>query len=385
MTALWLPASGGGVRYTMSGAPVPAPPAEPARERVLLAAAHVVADPLAAAPPGGPPAVDWDATLAYRRHLWRYGMGVAEAMDTAQRGMGLDWPCARELIIRSAAEAKAAGGRLACGAGTDQLPGTARGLDDVVAAYAEQCEVVEGAGAQIVLMASRALATLARGPEDYHAVYGRVLDQVSGPVILHWLGPMFDPALEGYWGHADLEAAAETLLRIIAEHPGTVDGVKVSLLDAGRERALRRRLPDGVRLYTGDDYHYPELILGDETGHSDALLGVLDAIAPPAAAAVHALDGGDAERYQAILAPTVPLARHIFSAPTQYYKTGLVFLAWLAGYQDHFRMVGGLDSARSVPHLAQLFMLADQAGVLPDPDLAASRMRHFLAVAGVGQ
>lgn len=385
MTDVWLPLPGGNVRYTMSGAPVPDPPAEPARSRVMLAAAHVVADPLADTSPAGPPVLDWGATLAYRRHLWRYGMGVAEAMDTAQRGMGLDWPCARELIIRSAAEAKAVGGRLVCGAGTDQLSGPARGLDEVVAAYAEQCEVVEGSGAQVVLMSSRALAALAGNAEDYHTVYGRVLDQVSSPVILHWLGPMFDPMLEGYWGHADLEAAAETLVRIIAEHRGAVDGVKVSLLDAGREIALRRRLPDGVRLYTGDDFHYPELILGDETGHSDALLGALDAIAPPAAAAVQALDGGDADRYRAILAPTVPLAQHIFSAPTRYYKTGLVFLAWLAGHQDHFRMAGGLESARSVPHLAQLFMLADQAGVLPDPDLAASRMRHFLAVAGVCQ
>ncbi len=382
MTSLWLPWPAAGTRYTMSGTPVPPPPAEPARGRVLLAAAHVVADPMAEPAPGGSPALDWDATLAYRRHLWRYGMGVAEAMDTAQRGMGLDWPAARKLIIASAAEARACGGRLACGAGTDQLPGPARSLAEVTAAYAEQCEVIEGAGAQVVLMASRALAALARGPEDYHEVYATVLGQVSAPVIVHWLGPMFDPALEGYWGSTDLDAAARTLTEIIAARRDAVEGVKVSLLDAGREIALRRALPEGVRLYTGDDFHYAELILGDESGHSDALLGVLDAIAPPAAAAVRALDDGDPGRYRAILAPTVPLARHIFAAPTQYYKTGLVFLAWLAGYQDHFRMAGGLESARSVPHLSRLFMLADQAGVLPDPDLAASRMRHFLAVAG---
>jgi len=385
VTALWLPSPEGRVRHTMAGTAVPAPPAQAPRSRVMLAAAHVVADPLATGSPGDPAALDWDATLAYRRHLWRYGMGVAEAMDTAQRGMGLDWPCARELIERSAAEAKAVGGRLACGAGTDQLAGPARTLDDVVAAYTAQCETVEGAGAQVVLMASRALAALGRGPDDYHEVYDRVLKQVSGPVIVHWLGPMFDPALDGYWGHTDLDAATDTLVRIVAEHPGAVDGVKVSLLDAGREVALRRRLPDGVRLYTGDDFHYAELILGDRSGHSDALLGVLDAIAPPAAAAIHALDHGDVDRYRALLAPTVPLARHIFGAPTQYYKTGLVFLAWLAGHQDHFRMAGGLESARPVPHLARLFRLADQAGLLPDPDVAADRMRQFLAVAGFSQ
>jgi Protein of unknown function (DUF993) len=385
VTALWLPSPEGRVRHTMAEPAVPPPPAAPPRSRVMLAAAHVVADPLAAGSPEGPPALDWDATLAYRRHLWRYGMGVADAMDTAQRGMGLDWPGARELIKRSAAEAAAAGGRLVCGAGTDQLTGPAGTLDDVVAAYAEQCETVEGAGAQIVLMASRALAALGRGPDDYHQVYDRVLGQVSRPVIVHWLGPMFDPALDGYWGHADLDAATDTLVRIVTEHSGAVDGVKVSLLDARREVALRRRLPDGVRLYTGDDFHYTELILGDDAGHSDALLGVLDAIAPLAAAAVHALDHGDVDRYRALLARTEPLARHIFGAPTRYYKTGVVFLAWLAGHQDHFRMAGGLESARSVPHLVRLFTLADQAGLLPDPDLAAGRMRHFLAVAGVSQ
>ncbi len=385
MTVLLLPSPDGPVRYTMGEPAAFAPPATPLRSRVMLAAAHVVADPLADNTPGSPAVLDWDATLACRRHLWRYGLGVAEAMDTAQRGMGLDWPAARELIKRSAAEAAATGGRLACGAGTDQLAGPARSLDEIVAAYEEQCEAVEGAGAQVVLMASRALAALARGPEDYHHVYDRVLRQVSRPVIVHWLGPMFDPALQGYWGHTDLDAAAVCLLRIVTEHAVRVDGVKVSLLDAGREVALRRRLPDGVRLFTGDDFHYADLILGDDHGHSDALLGVLGAIAPAASAAIQALDAGEAARYRAILAPTVPLARHMFGEPTQYYKTGVVFLAWLAGRQGHFRMAGGLESARSVPHLVRLFVLADRAGLLPDPELAATRMRHFLAVAGADQ
>jgi hypothetical protein len=385
VTVLLLPSPDGPVRYTMGEPAAFAPPATPLRSRVMLAAAHVVADPLADNTPGSPAALDWDATLACRRHLWRYGLGVAEAMDTAQRGMGLDWPAARELIKRSAAEAAATGGRLACGAGTDQLTGPARGLDEIVAAYEEQCEAVEGAGAQVVLMASRALAALARGPGDYHHVYDRVLRQASRPVIVHWLGPAFDPALQGYWGHTDLDAAAGCLLQIVTEHAGRVDGVKVSLLDAGREVALRRRLPDGVRLFTGDDFHYADLILGDDQGHSDALLGVLGAIAPAASGGRQARDAGETARYQAILAPTVPLARHMFGEPTRYYKTGVVFLAWLAGRQGHFRMAGGLESARSVPHLVRLFVLADRAGLLPDPELAATRMRHFLAVAGADQ
>jgi hypothetical protein len=359
------------------------PPAAPARSRVAFAAAHVVANPMAANPPGAPAILDWEATLAFRRHLWAHGLGVADAMDTAQRGMGLDWAATSELIRRSGAEAASVGGLLACGAGTDHLVGPARSLDQVAAAYAEQAEVVEAAGARVILMASRALTALAKGPEDYHAVYGRVLGQVSGPVILHWLGPMFDPALDGYWGSPDLDVAAESCLQLIKEHAHRIDGIKVSLLDADREVALRRALPEGVRLYTGDDFNYPELIRGDAHGHSDALLGIFDAIAPAAASALAALDAGDASAYDETLAPTVPLARHIFAAPTYYYKAGVVFLAWLTGHQSHFRMVGGLESTRSVLHLARLLVLADQAGLLPDPDLAASRMRHLLAVAGV--
>jgi hypothetical protein len=307
-------------------------------------------------------------------------------MDTAQRGMGLDWPATQELIRRAVAEARAVGGAIAAGAGTDHLtPTPATTLDDVRAAYDEQCAFVEATGAQVVLMASRALAAVATSPDEYADIYGHVLGQLQQPAILHWLGPMFDPALAGYWGDADLDAAGETMLAIIASNRDKVDGVKVSLLDHGREVALRRRLPDGVRLYTGDDFHYPELIRGDEHGHSDALLGVFDAIAPAAAAALAALDAGDSGRYDEILAPTVPLARHIFQAPTYSYKTGIVFLAYLNGHQRHFRMVGGKEGARSVTHLAELFVLADRAALLRDPDLAAARMRGVLELAGVDQ
>jgi hypothetical protein len=360
--------------------------ARPPASRTVFAAAHVVADRFRAdaEQTGGPsPALDWDATLAFRRHLWSHGLCVAEAMDTAQRGMGLGWRAAAELIERSAAEARAVGGRVACGVGTDQLPPGAHDLATVRGAYEEQAELVEKAGAQPVLMASRALAATARGPGDYLDVYGHLLRQTAEPVVLHWLGPMFDPALEGYWGSADLDAATETFLRIIEEHPGKVDGVKVSLLDAEREVALRRRLPEGVRCYTGDDFNYPELVAGDELGHSDALLGVFDPLAPLAAEAVRRLDAGGTEGFRAVLDPTVALSRHLFRAPTRFYKTGVVLLAWLAGHQDHFVMLGGMQSARSLPHLARAYELADALGLFPDPALAEARMRGLLRVQGV--
>jgi len=361
-----------------------APPRAPLRSRVFFAAAHVVADPLADTTPVSPPALDWDATLAYRRYLWSLGLGVAEAMDTAQRGMGLDWTTARELIERSVAEARAVGGMIACGAGTDHLPPRPDlSLDQVEAAYLEQIEAVEQCGGRVILMASRALAACARSPDDYARVYGRLLSQVREPVILHWLGDMFDPSLAGYWGRHDLDAAMETALAIIHEYAAKIDGIKISLLDAQREIQMRRRLPPGVRMYSGDDFNYPELILGDDQGYSDALLGIFDAIAPAASAALQALDADDPERFRAILEPTVPLSRHIFQAPTYCYKTGVVFLAYLNGHQRHFRMVGGQESARSVLHLARLFILADQAGVLCDPERAVARMRHVLALAGI--
>ncbi|WP_327702920.1 dihydrodipicolinate synthase family protein [Streptomyces decoyicus] len=363
-------------------APRPAPARPPLRSRTVLAAAHVVADPRADTTPDGPAAVDWDATLAFRHHLWSHGLGVAEAMDTAQRGAGLDWGAAAELIRRSAAEARAVGGLLACGAGTDQLPPHGASPADVRGAYEEQLGLVEDAGARPVLMASRQLAAAATGPEDYQELYGHLLRQAARPVILHWLGPMFDPALAGYWGSEDPDAATETFLAIIDRHPGKVDGVKVSLLDAGREVRLRRRLPATVRCYTGDDFHYPELIAGDDHGFSDALLGIFDPLAPSAAEAVRLLDAGDTAGFRAVLDPTVALSRHLFQAPTRYYKTGVVLLAWLAGHQSHFTMVGGLQSARSLPHLRRAHELADGLGLFPDPELAAHRMRTLLAVYG---
>ncbi|TDC62779.1 dihydrodipicolinate synthase family protein [Actinomadura sp. GC306] len=365
---------GSSVVHTM-GEPRTYPQPRPSTSRAAYAAAHVVAGPAG-------DGLDWDATLAFRRHLWSHGLGVAEAMDTAQRGMGLDWAATRELIARSGREALSAGARIVCGAGTDQLPPGPAAPKEIAAAYEEQLAVVEAAGAAPVLMASRHLAAAARGPDDYAFVYGRLLSQVSRPAVLHWLGPMFDPALHGYWGSPDLDAAADALLTLISDHAPRVDGVKISLLDADREIAFRRRLPPGVRLYTGDDFHYPELILGDAEGHSDALLGVFDPIAPAAAAALQALDAGDTASYREIFAPTVPLARHLFETPTFYYKTGVVFLAWLAGHQRHFRMVGGLESARPVPHMVRLFRLADAAGLFPDPALAAHRMRAWLTVQG---
>lgn len=354
--------------------------------RVAFAAAHVVPDPLADINPSLDVALDWDATMAYRRYLWSLGLRVAEAMDTAQRGMGLDWDTTKELIRRSVDEAEAAGGQLASGAGTDHLtPSPELTLDDVAVAYEEQCAYVEGVGGRIILMASRALAACAEGPDDYAAVYGRILSQVREPVIIHWLGDMFDPALAGYWGSDNLSEAMDSALAIISDHAAWIDGVKISLLDDQREIDMRRRLPDGVRMYTGDDFNYPDLIKGDDQGHSDALLGIFDAIAPVAGAAFAALDAGDIDRYDELFAPTVPLSRHIFKTPTRFYKTGVVFLAWLNGHQDHFHMVGAQESCRSVVHLAELFRLADDARLFPDPELATSRMRSFLEVAGVSQ
>ncbi|MGW2729267.1 dihydrodipicolinate synthase family protein [Streptomyces sp. NPDC001494] len=379
-----LPDAGGRLRtYEPRTEPLAVPPGTPLTSRIVFSAAHVVADPFADTSPDSPTAVDWDATLAFRRHLWSHGLGVAEAMDTAQRGMGLDWAGAAELIRRSAAEARAVGGRIACGVGTDQIAGGT--LAGIRAAYEEQLAVVEEAGAQAIVMASRALASAARGPEDYLETYGHLLRQAAEPVILHWLGPMFDPALEGYWGSSDLDAATETFLDVVAAHPDKVDGIKVSLLDARREVDLRRRLPRGVRCYTGDDFHYPELIAGDDQGFSHALLGVFDPLGPPAAEAVRVLDTGDTAGFRALLDPTVALSRHLFQAPTRFYKTGVVFLAWLAGHQSHFTMVGGLQSARSLPHLARAYELADGLGLFPDPKQAEERMRNLLSMYGVNQ
>ena len=370
--------------YALVREPLVAPRRGPFGSRIAFAAAHVVVDSLRTTEPHTCPVIDWEATVAYREYLWSLGFGVAEAMDTAQRGAGLDWPRALDLIRRSTAAAGAHNALLACGAGTDHLcTGQARTLQDVLDAYLQQCEQIEAVGGRIILMASRALAAVARHPDDYANVYDAVLSQVRHPVILHWLGPMFDPALEGYWGTRDIGDATENCLRIINAHRAKIDGIKVSMLDADLEIAMRRRLPQGVRMYTGDDFNYDGLILGDNFGHSDALLGIFDAIAPAASLALTALDAGDIPRYQELLAPTVPLSRHLFASPTQHYKTGVVFLAYLNGFQSHFRMVGGFESARSTGHLCELFVLADQARVLRDPDLAVRRMRNFLALAGL--
>ena len=384
---LKLPSSSGQLEaYTITNSPLPWPKASSRHfNRIAYSAAHVVANPLADDDPWSDQSIDWDRTIAFRNYLWDLGLGVAEAMDTAQRGMGLNWSGAQELI-RHALEAACSrpDALIACGVGTDHLPcGRAATVDDVIRAYEEQIGVVEKLGGRIILMASRALVAAAKSPADYERVYDRILRQTKQPVILHWLGEMFDPALKGYWGSNDHTAAMDTCIDIINSHADKVDGVKISLLSAEKEVVMRRRLAPGVRMYTGDDFNYAELIAGDEHGHSDALLGIFDAIAPAASAALAELGAGNESGFHAILAPTVPLSRHIFKEPTRFYKTGVVFLAYLNGLQDHFVMLGGQQSARSLVHLAELFRLADRARVLHNPELAVQRMRRVLALGGV--
>ena len=393
MTSVLLPASGRRVeRYTLRNTALSVKTglsatggAAPLFNRVAYAAAHVVVDPLAETDPQLRSAIDWDATLKFRHYLWDLGFGVAEAMDTAQRGMGLDWPGALELIGRTVAEARSRPGVLVgCGAGTDHLErGAAHTLEDVIAAYEAQIEAIEALGGRIILMASRALVAVAKGPDDYRRVYGHLLRQVQHPVVIHWLGEMFDPALEGYWGKNDHLEAMEVALAVIAENAAKVEGIKISLLSKDKEITMRRRLPPGVRMYTGDDFNYAELIAGDECGYSDALLGIFAAIAPAASAALTWLTAGDEVGFRELLAPTVPLSRHIFSAPTRFYKTGIVFLAYLNGLQNHFHMIGGQQGARSLQHLAELFRLADAARVLRDPALAARRVANVMALGGI--
>ncbi|MGE3906698.1 MAG: dihydrodipicolinate synthase family protein, partial [Reyranellaceae bacterium] len=369
MPTIRLPKADGSLENFTTSAPRQFAKPDGKFNRVAYAAAHVVADPLADNDPWLTPAIDWEKTLQFRQYLWSLGFGVAEAMDTAQRGMGLDWNNSLDLIKRSVVLSKKEGGTVASGAGTDHLaPSAGLTIDEVIRAYEEQCAAVEGAGGRIILMASRALAACARSPDDYVRVYDRILGQVSEPVIIHWLGEMFDPALEGYWGHRDHWKAMDVCLDVINSHPDKVDGVKISLLDKDKEIAMRRRLNKGVRMYTGDDFNYAELIAGDGEGHSDALLGIFDAIAPAASAALASLAKGDEKSFHDILGPTVPLSRHIFKAPTRFYKTGVVFMAYLNGLQDHFIMVNGQQSTRSLVHLAELFRLADAAGLLRDPD-----------------
>ncbi len=384
MTKVKLPVPGGVEDYTLAAPKDFAAPDVPLN-RIAFAAAHVVADPLADNNPWLDAAVDWDRTMAYRHHLWVHGFAVAEAMDTAQRGMGLDYPKALELIRRSVKEARTVKGAVVfSGVGTDHLaPAPGQTLVQIKDAYSKQLADVEAAGSRVIMMASRALAASAKGPNDYAEVYDAVLTQAREPVILHWLGDMFDPALAGYWGSGDVAKAMDNCLAVITANANKIDGIKISLLSKEAEIGMRRRLPKGVRMYTGDDFNYAELIEGDAQGYSDALLGIFDAIAPAASAALKHLAAGNTARFNEILAPTVPLSRHIFKAPTRFYKTGVVFLAYLNGHQDHFTMVGGQEAARSTLHLAELFRLADKAGLLSNPDLAARRMAAVMAVRGV--
>jgi Protein of unknown function (DUF993) len=411
---LLLPDTSGTLQtYTLRGAALTKPASRRPFNRIAYAAAHVVADPRAAIDPWLQSAVDWDATISYRQHLWSLGLGVAEAMDTAQRGMGLDWPTSLELIRRSLDAAKdfsrhGNGALLASGCGTDHLVlEDVKTIDDVIRGYETQMEAIEKLGGKLIIMASRALARVAQSPADYERVYDRILSQAKQPVVLHWLGDMFDPALAGYWGAKNVNDAMATALDVIAAHATKVDGIKISLLDKDKEIAMRRRLPttggldgQGVRMYTGDDFNYAELIAGDQFmgsrtdsaldavnvhQRSDALLGIFDAIAPAASAALSELAQGNIESFHAILGPTIPLSRHIFASPTRFYKTGVVFMAWLNGHQSHFTMVGGQHSARSLVHLAEVFRLADQANLLEQSDMAVRRMQTLLAMHGVGR
>ncbi|MCU4651398.1 dihydrodipicolinate synthase family protein [Roseibacterium sp. SDUM158016] len=373
--------------YRLTREPLVPRAPEVALTRTAFAAAHVISDPLAERSPWDTrPAVDWDATLAFRQGLWDQGLGLAEAMDTAQRGMGVDWPTALELIQRTmqAARAHPLKPRVACGAGTDQRdPVDLTGAETIIAAYAEQMEAIEAAGGQIILMATRALPAIGATAKTYARVYDTLLAQAAGPVILHWLGDMFDPALKGYWGTENVDDASDFVLDLIARNADKVDGIKISLLDQAHEEAFRARLPEGVRLYTGDDFNYAPLIEGDGTHHSHALLGIFAAIAPAASQALEALAKGDPETYHALLAPTVPLSREIFKAPTRFYKAGIAFLSWLNGTQTHFVMPGGFQSSREITHYAEVFRLADRARLLRDPDLAKARMRTLLALHGI--
>ncbi len=371
--------------YRLSGTPLEASPPTAGFNRVAFSAAHVVADPLSASEPGTAAAIDWDATIAYRRYLLGLGLGVAEAMDTAQRGMGLGWSEAHQLIRHTLEGTRDMPGALIySGCGTDQLdPAGAKSTDDVLRAYGEQLAAIQKLGGRVILMASRALVRVAKSADDYVGVYRRIIGEADAPVILHWLGEMFDPALDGYWGSHDFEQAVQTCLAVIRDNAKMVDGIKISLLDKDKEIRLRRLLPDGVKMYTGDDFNYPELIAGDDSGYSHALLGIFDAIAPAASLALTALAKGEASRFLDLLNPTVPLSRLIFRTPTQYYKTGVVFLAWLNGHQDHFVMVGGAQSMRPLPYFADVFRLADQAGLLRDPQLAIARMQTLLAQYGI--
>jgi len=384
-----------------------APPSGPLRSRTVYAAVHVIPRPASDTAPGAPADLDWEATLAFRRSMWLRGLGVADAMDTAQRGMGLDPAATRELITRTAGAAREAFADPAiaplfpagaevrdlvvAGVSTDQRPEAELSLDEIVEAYREQLAATEATGAGVVLMASRHLARAARSAADYESVYRRVLDAATAPVVLHWLGTAFDPQLEGYFGSLDTAEASATLLRIIGEDPSRVRGVKMSLLDDAAEVAVREQLPEGVRMLTGDDFHFSHLIVGEdgadggaqqEGTFSHALLGAFAATAPAASAAVQALDRGDRAEARRILDDAERLARHVFSTPTFHYKTGVAFLSWLNGHQQAFSMVGGMHAARSLPHLSRTVELAAATGNLEDPPLAAARWHALLSLHG---
>ncbi|MDQ0564023.1 hypothetical protein QO004_005840 [Rhizobium mesoamericanum] len=378
-------AAGPTEEYHLVGTPVERPSAPPKFNRIAYAAAHVVSDPRKEVDPWGRPAIDWDATIAFRRHLWGLGFKIAEAMDTSQRGMGLNWAGAQELIRRSLDESRTiAGADLACGAGTDHLAATdARSIDDVIKAYETQIEFIEKNGGRVIMMASRALARVASSADDYAKVYGRILSQAKDKVVLHWLGDMFDPNLAGYWGSPQFGPALECVLRIINENKEKVEGIKISLLDNAKEVELRNGLPEGILCFTGDDFNYAELIEGDGNRYSHALLGIFDAVAPSASMALASLAVGDTATFRSVIEPTVPLSRKIFEAPTQYYKAGVVFLAWLNGRQNHFSLPAGMQSARGINHYADIFRLADKANVLDKPELAVTRMKHFVGVFGI--
>lgn len=362
-------------------------PTSPLVSRVAYAAAHVVPKVHADNTPGQPADIDWDSTLAFRRNVYSWGLGVADAMDTAQRNMGLDAAATRELISRSAGVAREEGGSVVVGVNTDHVAESHISLDQVIDAYKEQLHFTEEQGAGPVLMASRHLARVAENADDYRRVYREVLASATVPVVLHWLGTAFDPELAGYFGADDWQTASAVLLDVIAENPDKVAGVKMSLLNAESEISVRERLPQGVRMFTGDDFNYVGLIGGDTVGqgdgHSDALLGAFAAITPVASAAIQALDAGDSARYLEILGPTEELSRQVFAAPTFYYKTGVAFLAWLNGHQPAFQMVGGLHSARSLPHLSRIVELANASLALENPELARERWHGMLRLNGV--
>jgi hypothetical protein len=357
--------------------------------RVAYAAPHVVVDPTRHYEPRSHcPPINWDKTLGIRSYLYSLGFKVAEAMDTAQRGMGLGWATAWDLIRRSVSHARGIpGADLACGAGTDQLDERRRhSLSDIIQAYKQQFEAIEAAGGRAIMMASSALCATARDADDYKNVYDAVIAESRNPVILHWLGDAFNPTLAGYWGSRDIHEAMDTVLDIIRLHPSKIEGIKISLLNAEYERELRGRLPEGVRMYTGDDFNYCDLIEGDSTGESHALLGIFSAIAPAAAKGLDHLAKSDVDAYRRTMVPTVALSREIFRAPTQYYKAGVCFLAWLNGHQDHFSMAFGMESTRSVLHFAEVFKKADACGALIKPELAVQRMKALLQLkAGIEQ